>query len=88
MPEITGLELLERIHKKPEFRDMSTIVITGRSDAEAIKKALSNGASDFIAKPFTPSALKTRIVRHLIRLDEGEIRGLLGSFGQLWENAK
>ncbi|MFK5088422.1 PleD family two-component system response regulator, partial [Klebsiella pneumoniae] len=46
-----------------ETADLPVILITGRSDPQAVVEALAAGADDHIAKPFDFSVLAARIDR-------------------------
>ncbi|MCK5071930.1 MAG: hybrid sensor histidine kinase/response regulator [Bacteriovoracaceae bacterium] len=59
LPDITGLEILDFIKK--ENVNVLTIMITAFASLEVAISATRNGAFDFLAKPFTPDDLKTRI---------------------------
>jgi len=60
MPEMTGVELLERI--VPEFPDVIRIILTGFSDVEAIINAINNGqVFRYITKPWDDVELKMTI---------------------------
>jgi len=53
MPHISGYELMERVKGLlPEGHFMPILVLTADATQEARKKSLSNGASDFLTKPF------------------------------------
>ncbi len=56
MPDITGLEVLERVRA---FSSVPAIVLTARR--EIAEKALESGAADFIAKPFNPDQIIIKI---------------------------
>jgi two-component system chemotaxis response regulator CheY len=49
MPEISGIELTEKINKT--FEDIAVIVVSSLSQEHIVLDAISAGASDFIAKP-------------------------------------
>jgi len=61
MPDITGLEVCERI--RADFRDSFTyiILLTGVSEKEKIVKGLQSGADEFLTKPFDAAELRARI---------------------------
>ncbi len=59
MPGMNGLEVLRRIRDlQPE---VPVIMITGYSTVETAVEAMKNGALDYIAKPFTPEEILTKI---------------------------
>lgn len=49
MPEISGIELTEKITEN--FDEVSVIVISSLSQEHVVLEAIGAGASDFIAKP-------------------------------------
>lgn len=64
MPEMTGIEFLERI--LPHYPDCIRIVMTGYSDMEAIIQAINKGRIyHYIAKPWNRDELKITIDRAL-----------------------
>ena len=69
MPEIDGLEFLERFRKTSHDPDIPIIVVTGTSDVEVRHRALELGATDFLQKPADPSEFMSR-ARNLLRLHE------------------
>ncbi len=67
MPEMSGLELLQRIREN----DLKTevIVITGHGDIKSVIKAIQHQASDFLQKPVDFQVLKFAINRAIERLN-------------------
>jgi len=67
LPDIGGLELLERIKSEPQTHAVPVIMCTSRRDEEAISKAIALGAADYIIKPIITRVLvsKVRVVLNL-----------------------
>lgn len=55
MPEISGIELTEKINQN--YNDISVIVISSLSQEHVVLEAIGAGASDFIAKPIQKQQL-------------------------------
>ena len=73
MPEMDGLELLQRVKKR--FPDIGFLMVTGFGEVEAAVRAMKLGADDYIAKPvmrdelliLVESALQKRMLVREIR---------------------
>lgn len=61
MPQMDGMELLEHLNRLDP--DLVKIVITGFATLETAVEAVQRGAYDYLAKPFTPGELRTRVNR-------------------------
>ena len=57
MPGLTGLELLDRI--RAGFPDLPVVLMTAFAEVDLAMGALSNGAFDFILKPYKPDVAAT-----------------------------
>ena len=57
MPEMNGLELLEKIRSQNETKDLPVIMITTEGAENIVEKAKSLGVNGFIRKPFTPEKI-------------------------------
>ena len=57
MPEMDGFELLGRIRRSQQFRNLPVVMISTDSTQASVEAAMRLGANDFVAKPFTPSEL-------------------------------
>ncbi|RLU03747.1 MAG: diguanylate cyclase [Ketobacter sp.] len=67
MPKMNGYQLLEAVRTSEDegVRNLPVIVVTGaENDDEAKEKALQQGATDFITKPFNSTDLKARAHAH------------------------
>jgi len=67
MPDMTGIELLQRL--KAKSIDLPVIVITGHGDIPLAVEAMKSGAVDFIEKPFAEDAIlkAVRAAEHAVR---------------------
>lgn len=65
MPDMDGFEVLERIREIERCRELPVIFLTADSDSETETRCFEAGAVDFIAKPFVPEVMLSRIGRVL-----------------------
>lgn len=63
MPEMDGIELLERLHSANA--DLPVIVVSGHGNVETAVRATKLGAVDFIEKPFSIDGLLSSVNRAL-----------------------
>jgi two-component system, NtrC family, sensor kinase len=71
MPEMSGIELIQRIRKLDLPFYVYIVILTGRNEKEDLIEAMDAGADDFVAKPVHPGELRAR-VRHgerIVRLE-------------------
>jgi two-component system, chemotaxis family, chemotaxis protein CheY len=57
MPDMHGLEVLGFIRANTKFQLLPVIVLTTRGDESSRTAALQAGATRYLTKPFTPTAL-------------------------------
>lgn len=62
MPFYSGLEVISHIRNKLK-KDTPVIIFSSAGQEEMVLKAFSLGASDFMAKPFSPNELVIRVKR-------------------------
>ncbi|MCP3942139.1 MAG: response regulator [Desulfobacteraceae bacterium] len=65
MPGINGYEVLRRLKKNKQTKDIPVVFITVMDEVESETKGLGLGAVDYIIKPFSLSIVKARIDTHL-----------------------
>lgn len=63
MPESDGFSACETIRKLPNCADIPILMITSLDDEEAIVRAFSSGATDYVTKPLHFTVLKERVAR-------------------------
>lgn len=61
LPDIHGLQLLERIRKDVRYFRIPIIVLSGTSNGQIVREILKNGANDYIRKPFVAEEFVLRI---------------------------
>lgn len=65
MPEMSGIEVLEKIRETYSSVEMPVIMVTGSSDAESIIQAFHSDANDYITKPVNIKVAQVRIEAQL-----------------------
>ena len=63
MPGLDGFDVLERLNMLSSFPRPKVLVVSAGRDAEDVKRALTLGADDYLAKPFKPEVLLARVAR-------------------------
>src|SRR5881296_1948603 len=86
MPELDGLELLRRV--KSVDPTIEVIMITAYASLETVKHALTNGAFEYLIKPFARQDLEDVVRRALLRRHaelgaRGEVTRLVEEMRQL-----
>ena len=86
MPELDGLELLRRV--KTADPTIEVIMITAYASLETVKHALTNGAFEYLIKPFARQDLEDVVRRALLRRHaelgaRGEVARLVEEMRQL-----
>ncbi|MGV9005201.1 MAG: response regulator [Brevundimonas sp.] len=61
MPKLDGLGFLRAIRATPQLKSTAFIMLTGRADAELIKRAQQFGVNNYLVKPFTVISLRRKI---------------------------
>ena len=61
MPDMDGFEVMEQLKTMPETKEIPVIFLTADNLAETEVKCFQMGAIDFVAKPFVPDILLSRV---------------------------
>jgi len=61
MPDLTGIELCQRIRTNAESSYTYVIILTSNAEKENVVKGLSAGADDYLTKPFDRNELLARV---------------------------
>ena len=65
LPDMSGIELLQRMRSEPTLETVPVIMLTARSEESDRVRGLETGADDYIVKPFSPRELCARIRNRL-----------------------
>jgi DNA-binding response OmpR family regulator len=60
MPQLSGLDVLERIRADERLKSLPCIILTAAGQEQQHRRALELGASEFMTKPFSPKKLYAR----------------------------
>ncbi len=63
MPDMDGLEMLQRMKSAREFQKIPVIMSTTRADVDTVKQAVKLGCRDYVIKPVNPLQLMKKIER-------------------------
>ena len=71
MPVMDGYTFITRVREKPEWRDITLMMVTTESEHSQIVRALAAGAHEYVIKPFTPDAIVDKL--ELLGLVQGGV---------------
>ena len=57
MPDVSGFDILKRLRVEKNTRNVPVVFLTGDEDVKTESLGLSEGAADFIRKPFASEVL-------------------------------
>ncbi len=72
LPGQNGFDVCRKIKSSPELRHIPVIILTAKSEELDMVLGLELGADDYVAKPFSPKVLFSRIKAVLRRTKETE----------------
>lgn len=81
LPGLNGLDVCRKIKNNPELKDIPVIMISAKSEEIDVVLGLELGADDYVAKPFSPKILFSRVKAVMRRGLEPEKAPKLLAFG-------
>lgn len=72
MPGMDGWEVLSSIRRNPQTAEIPVIMLTAKAEERDQIRGWSDGANDYVTKPFNPIALSETVRRALQPLTEEE----------------
>ena len=61
MPEVTGLDLLEFLRRRPEWKDLPIVMLSSEAADVTVDEAMELGADGYVMKPVTIEELEQAI---------------------------
>ncbi len=61
MPEMNGMEMLERMRTAPDLSGVCVMMVTTDTNMWEIAHALYVGANEYVMKPFTPDVITEKL---------------------------
>ncbi|MCC9643190.1 response regulator [Rhodopirellula sp. JC740] len=61
MPNVDGIQILERVRQDPRFKHLPVLILTANTDERIKLVCLELGATDFLLKPVDPMDLTPRV---------------------------
>jgi CheY-like chemotaxis protein len=58
MPEISGLDLIEFLRRRPEWNEMPIVMLSSEAADTMVEKAMKSGADAYVTKPVTIEELE------------------------------
>lgn len=65
MPEMDGFQVMEKVKEMEQLSHVPVICLTADNDPETETRCFATGAVDFVAKPFIPDVLMSRVKKTL-----------------------
>lgn len=61
MPNMNGLDLLIKVRRDPELKDLPILMVTAEAEKEKVITAIQAGVNNYVVKPFTGEILKEKM---------------------------
>ena len=61
LPDMNGIELINRITSDSRYGHIPVMVFSVEADLEAVQRAFAAGAKDYLVTPFDPAVLETKV---------------------------
>ncbi|MFZ5819046.1 MAG: response regulator [Chloroflexota bacterium] len=71
MPEVTGLDLLEFLRRRPEWKELPIVMLSSEAADVTVDKALEMGADGYVMKPVTIEEIEKAIAAAFQKRQKG-----------------
>jgi two-component system chemotaxis response regulator CheY len=76
MPDMNGMELIQRMKKDEILQAIPVLVVTTEGSREKVEAFIQEGAAGYVKKPFTPETIRFELTKILGEPEnEGSIEG-------------
>ena len=67
MPGLSGIDVVRELRRDPRTRSLPVILLTAKAQEHDIEAGFATGADDYVAKPFSPRELLSRVTALMAR---------------------
>lgn len=61
MPRMNGLEFVKAVRAKPEYKELTIMMVTSHNSSNDIAEAIAAGSNDFLMKPFNEDMILDKL---------------------------
>jgi DNA-binding response OmpR family regulator len=61
LPDLDGLEVLQRIRAQPALNQIPVLILSAKADPTTIRQGLDRGADGYVTKPYIANSLLDRV---------------------------
>ncbi len=61
MPVMTGIEFVEAVRREGALDAMRVLLVTSETEIDRVQQALAAGANEYLMKPFSSEALRSKL---------------------------
>jgi two-component system, chemotaxis family, chemotaxis protein CheY len=72
MPDMNGLELVEKMKKDETLKSIPVVMVTTEGSRERVDEFIAKGIMGYIKKPFTPEQIKQKLIEIMGGTKDGE----------------
>lgn len=78
MPDVGGVEVLERMKADPNLQNIPVIIVSAHEELARIVQCIELGATDYLPKPFDPVLMRARVRSALAQWRLNEVMDAYG----------
>ncbi|GAB4504194.1 MAG: hypothetical protein Fur0043_11870 [Anaerolineales bacterium] len=72
MPEVSGLDLLEFLRRRPEWKDLPIVMLSSEAADVTVDQALAIGADGYVMKPVTIEEIEKALTAAFLKRQRGQ----------------